>query len=103
MDRKIFRFISDLILPPTERGLRNGLGRKKTDILSIYFNVYFNVRNFRGHKISRVGQFVACTKPYYLDVADDSRVCYVEVIFSSRVICKRLHDEVQCLHYDVSK
>ena len=43
------------------------------------------------------------TKPYYFDVADDSRVCYVEKDFSSKVICKKPHEEVQCLHYDVSK
>ena len=49
------------------------------------------------------GMEVACTKPYYLDVADDSRVCYVEKDFLSKVICKKLHDEVQCLHYDVLK
>ena len=47
--------------------------------------------------------FLACTKSYYFDVADDSRVCYVEKDFSSKVICKKPHDEVQCLHYDVSK
>ena len=46
---------------------------------------------------------LACTKPYYFDVADDSRVCYVEKDFLSKVICKKLHDEVQCLHFDVSK
>ena len=46
---------------------------------------------------------LACTKPYYLYVADDSRVCYVETDFLSKVICKKLHDEVQCLHNDVSK
>ena len=42
-------------------------------------------------------------KPYYFDVADDSRVCYVEKDFLSKVICKKLHDEVHCLHYNVSK
>ena len=46
---------------------------------------------------------LACTKPYYLDVAEDSRVCYVEKDFLSKVICKKLHDEVHCLHYNVSK
>ena len=44
--------------------------------------------------------FIACTKPYYLDVADDSRVCYVEKDFLSKVICKKLHDEVQWLRLD---
>ena len=47
--------------------------------------------------------FLACTKPYYFDVADDSRVCYVEKDFLSKVICKKLRDEVHCLHYNVSK
>ena len=47
--------------------------------------------------------FVACTKPYYFDVADDSRVCYVEKNFLSKVICKNLYVGVQCLFYDVSK
>ena len=41
---------------------------------------------------------IACTKPYYFDVADDSRVSYVEKDFLSKV-----HDEVHCLHYDKSK
>ena len=36
---------------------------------------------------------LACTKPYYFDVADESRVCYVEKDFLSKVICKKLHDE----------
>ena len=49
-----------------------------------------------------VRYFVACTKPYYFDVAGDSRVCYVEKDFLSKVICKKLHDEVQYLHHDVS-
>ena len=39
---------------------------------------------------------LACTKPYYFDVADDSRVCYVEKDFLSKVICKKPHDEVHC-------
>ena len=43
---------------------------------------------------------LACTKPYYFDVADDSRVCYVEKDFLSEVICKKLHVEEQCLNYD---
>ena len=38
--------------------------------------------------------YVACTNSYYFDVADDSRVCYVEKVFLSKVICKKLHDEV---------
>ena len=33
-------------------------------------------------------------QPYYFDEADDSRVCYVEKDFLSKVICKKLHDEV---------
>ena len=45
---------------------------------------------------------LACTKPYYFDVADDSRVCYVEKDFLSKVICKNLFDELQRLHNDVS-
>ena len=44
---------------------------------------------------------LACTKPYYLNVADDSRVCYIEKDFLSKVICKKLHYEMQCLHFDV--
>ena len=46
---------------------------------------------------------LACTKPYYFDVADDSSVCYVEKNFLSKFICKKLHDEVLCLNYDKSK
>ena len=46
---------------------------------------------------------LACIKPYYFDLADDSMVCYVEKDFSFKVICKKLHDEVHCLHYNVSK
>ena len=46
---------------------------------------------------------IACTKPYYFNVAGDSRVCYVEEDLLSKVICKKLHDEVHCLHYDKSK
>ena len=42
---------------------------------------------------------VACTKPYYFNVADDSRVCNVEKDFLSKVICEKLHDEVR-LHYN---
>ena len=45
----------------------------------------------------------ASTKPYYFDVADDGRVCYVEKEFLSKVICKNLYIGVQCLYYDVSK
>ena len=53
--------------------------------------------------INEVDEDVACTKPYYFDVADDSRVCYVEKDFLSKVNCKKLHHEVHCLHYNVSK
>ena len=35
----------------------------------------------------RFQYILACTKPYYFDVADDSRVCYVEKDFSSKGIC----------------
>ena len=49
-------------------------------------------------------KYLACTKPYYFYVADDSRVCYIGKYFLSKVINKKLYDEVQCLHYyDVSK
>ena len=51
----------------------------------------------------KVGRNLACTKTYYFDVANNSRVCYVEKGFSSKVICKKLNDEVHCLHYDESK
>ena len=36
-------------------------------------------------------------------VADDSRVCYVEKEFLPNIICKKRHDEVQCLHVYASK
>ena len=44
---------------------------------------YFGVEAYFCHAEA----FIACTKPYYLDVADDSRVCYVEKDFLSKVIC----------------
>ena len=46
---------------------------------------------------------LACTKSYYFDVADDSRVCYVEKDISSKGISKNLYGGEQCLHYDVLK
>ena len=46
---------------------------------------------------------LACTKHYYFDVADDSRVCYVEKDFSSKGICRNLYGGVQCLHNDILK
>ena len=52
-------------------------------------------------KMHEIGLGLACTKPYYFDVADDSMVCYVEKDFSSKGICKNLYDGVQCLHYGV--
>ena len=60
----------------------------------------FNENDYFSKKKKFIS-LLACTKPYYLDVADDSRVCYVEKDFLSNVICKKLHDEVQCLHSDV--
>ena len=65
--------------------------RSEGNILCTRVNLTFIVSQY----------LLACTKPYYFDVADDSRVCYVEKDFSSKVICKKPHDEVQCLHYDV--
>ena len=53
----------------------------------------FQVAIFRGaifseviflEPVQRVLKKVACTKPYHFDVADDSRVCYVEKDFSSQ-------------------
>ena len=62
---------------------------------------------YKVHALSHLSNVLnsklACTKPYYFDVADDSRVCYVEKDFLSKVICKKLHDEEHCLHYDESK
>ena len=50
-----------------------------------------------------VWKSLACTKPYCFDVADDSRVCYVEKYFLSKGICKDPYGGVQSLHYDVLK
>ena len=40
-----------------------------------------------NNKRQSSGKHLACTKRYCFDVADDSRVCYVEKDFSSKGIC----------------
>ena len=35
-------------------------------------------------KMHEIGLGLACTKPYYFDVADDSMVCYAEKDFLSK-------------------
>ena len=80
----------------------------KSDLYFYFFadRPYFLSSLARKTERKTTNQFelaLACTKPYYFDVADDSRVCYVEKDFLSQVICKKLHDEVHSLHYDESK
>ena len=94
---KFFHLIKIKLLYPA---LHENLARKFLDLNSWYKKTG---QKFAFFKINVFRYLLACTKPYYFDVADDSRVCYVEKDFLSKVICKKLHDEVQCLHYDVSK
>ena len=46
---------------------------------------------------------IECTKPYYFNVADNSRVSYIKKDFSSKGICKNLYGGVQYLHYNILK